>query len=372
MKLPSVDGCPGCSDRGGGLYRGQSDYHQDSRRKFAHPSRLRHDEQFPRGQPIGTAQARVSVHDRLGPVRDDDNFDDEVNRELQRKADGKQEQKEQWCPSDIFTKNQKRRVQRLRHRELQADHDKNRHRSHIKKEWRPKIKSQVHQPEAPVNMVFFLPQEFKSSEYAADSDEEVTAQLVLDPQQAVFEKPEEAKHRHLKALYMNGFVNGKPMGKMLVDGGAAVNIMPMTTFRKLGKNVDDLTKTNMILRDYGGGTSAAKGVLNVELTIGSKTLPVTFFVIDGKGAYSLLLGRDWIHANCCIPSTMHQILMQWVGDKIEIVPADKTVNVASAELSPWQIDDMECLSGKIWEGDYVKVTNQGLEVVDEINSKLFL
>ena len=57
----------------------------------------------------------------------------------------------------------------------------------------------------------------------------------------------------------------------------------------------------------------------VELTISSKTLPTTFFVISGKGAYNLLLGRDWIHANCCIPSTMHQCLVQWVGDKIEIV-----------------------------------------------------
>ena len=70
----------------------------------------------------------------------------------------------------------------------------------------------------------------------------------------------------------------------------------------------------MILRDYGGRIVAAKGVLNVELTIGSKTLPVTFFVIDGKGTYSLLLGHDWIHANCCVPYTMHQSLAQWNGD----------------------------------------------------------
>jgi hypothetical protein len=30
----------------------------------------------------------------------------------------------------------------------------------------------------------------------------------------------------------------------------------------------------------------------VELTIGSKTLPTTFFVVDMKGRYDLLLGRD--------------------------------------------------------------------------------
>jgi gentisate 1,2-dioxygenase len=60
-------------------------------------------------------------------------------------------------------------------------------------------------------------------------------------------------------------------------------------------------------------------------------LLTTFFVIEGKGAYSLLLGRDWIHANCCIPSTMHQQLVQWVDDDIEVVQADDSVSVANVE-----------------------------------------
>ena len=122
-------------------------------------------------------------------------------------------------------------------------------------------------------------------------------------QQAIFDKP--VKHRHLKALYMKGLVDGKPMSKMLVDGGAFVNLMPYTTFCKLGKGPKDLLETDMMLRDFGGNTSKIRGPINVKLTIGSKTLLTTFFVIDGKGLYSLLLGRDWIHANCCIPSTMH-------------------------------------------------------------------
>ena len=64
-------------------------------------------------------------------------------------------------------------------------------------------------------------------------------------------------------------------------------------------------ETDMMLKDFGGNTSKTRGATNVELTIGSKTLLTTFFVIDGKWSYSLLLGHDWIHANCCVPSTMH-------------------------------------------------------------------
>ena len=73
------------------------------------------------------------------------------------------------------------------------------------------------------------------------------------------------------------------------------------------------------------------GALCVDLTIGIKTLPTTFFVINGKGSYSLLFGRDWIHANCCIPSTMHQCLIQWIGDVVEVVAADSSFSIAPAE-----------------------------------------
>ncbi len=147
---------------------------------------------------------------------------------------------------------------------------------------------------ASVNMVFTLPTEFGARQADVDEVEEESAKLILSPEQAVFEKPEGTDNRHLKPLYVNGYVNGKPMSKMMVDGGAAVNLMPYATFRKLGRNAEDLIKTNMVLKDFGGNPSETKGVLNVELTVGSKTIPTTFFVIDGKGSYSLLLGRDWI------------------------------------------------------------------------------
>ncbi len=198
---------------------------------------------------------------------------------------------------------------------------------------------------ASVNMVFMLPAEFEARQADVDDVEEASAKLVLSPEQAVFEKPEGIENWHLKPLYINGFVNGKPISKMMVDGGAAVNLMPYATLRKLGRNPDDLIKTNMILKDFGGNPSEIKGVLNVELTVGSKTVPTTFFVIDGKGFYSLLLRRDWIHANCCIPLTMHQCLIEWQGDKIEIVTADRSVNVTNANLALWEMDGIDCLSG---------------------------
>ena len=145
-------------------------------------------------------------------------------------------------------------------------------------------------------MAFLLPSEFRASAYQEvysdfdeSEDEEIVAKLTV-VQQAIFDKL--VKHQHLKALYVKGLVDGKPTGKMLLDGGASINLMPYTTFCKLGKGPGDLIETNMMLKDFGGNISKTRGAMNVELTIGSKTLLTTFFVIDGKGSYSLLLDRD--------------------------------------------------------------------------------
>ena len=149
-----------------------------------------------------------------------------------------------------------------------------------------------------------------------DSDEEpgleeAMAQLALEPVLATFEKPEDNTHQHLKALFMKGFVDGKPITKMLVDGGAAVNIMPYAMLRKMGKSTEDLTKMDMMLKDFEGVVSPAPGALCVDLTIGSKTLPTTFFVINGKGSYSLRMGLD----SCQLLYTFYDASMSCTMDR---------------------------------------------------------
>jgi predicted aspartyl protease len=110
----------------------------------------------------------------------------------------------------------------------------------------------------------------------------------------------------LKALYLKGYINGHPVNKMLVDTGATVNIMPYSVPHRLGRSAKDLIKTNVTLSDFNGQASEAQGVLKVDLTVGSKTVPTSFFIVSSKSTYTVLLRRDWIHANCCIPSMMHQ------------------------------------------------------------------
>jgi hypothetical protein len=109
----------------------------------------------------------------------------------------------------------------------------------------------------------------------------------------------------------------------------------------------------------------------VKLTIGSKTLLTTFFVIDGKGSYSLLLGRDWIHANCCVPSTMHQCLIQWHGDNVELVYGDDSMTIATTDPLFWELEDFEYFSGKLWEGGFIRINNEGQQPIRAVGSESF-
>ena len=60
----------------------------------------------------------------------------------------------------------------------------------------------------------------------------------MDHVPAMFEKPEDRERKHLRPLLHKGYINGKTMTKMLVDAGAAVNIMPYAMYRKLGLGED--------------------------------------------------------------------------------------------------------------------------------------
>jgi hypothetical protein len=151
------------------------------------------------------------------------------------------------------------------------------------------------------NMVFTLPLEFRGV------NEEI-AQLCLGPKEAMFKKLEESS-QHLKPLYIQGHMDGRLISRMLVDGGATVNLMPYSVFKKLGREDDELVKTNLTLNGVGGNLMEARGVVSMELTMGSKSLTTAFFIIKVQGNYSVILGHDWIHVNRCVSSTLHQFLV---------------------------------------------------------------
>ena len=104
--------------------------------------------------------------------------------------------------------------------------------------------------------------------------------------------------------------------------------------------------------------------------MGRKTIPTSFFIVNSKSTYTVLLGRDWIHANCCIPSTMHQYLVQWDGDEVEVVHADDSSEVSLADMNAWDAEGQEPISGIALEDcDRIEATKNGLRLVPATGPK---
>ena len=201
-----------------------------------------------------------------------------------------------------------------------------------KRQWLPKNQGQT--SAAPADpMIMMVETADPKKEYWSDdeywSDNEPTAQICFDgvasvvmpiegantqPPQSYYPKaeplvimpPVPAMSDHVKPLQMKGWVNSKPFSRMLIDGGAAVNIMTIKTLYKLGKRKEELIPTKSAVTSFMGDPSMPLGCLLADVTIGSITTPTMFFVMNTEAAYSVLLGRDWIHSARCVPSTFHQ------------------------------------------------------------------
>jgi hypothetical protein len=123
----------------------------------------------------------------------------------------------------------------------------------------------------------------------------------------------------------------------------------------------ELIMTSPTLNGVGGNPMKFRGIISMELTVGSKSLATLFFIIEVEGNYSVILGYDWIHANRCIASTLHQFLIQWINEEIEVVHADASAYIALADATTdWQHGSAQCMSGKDFNSyDSLSVSKDG-------------
>jgi hypothetical protein len=122
---------------------------------------------------------------------------------------------------------------------------------------------------------------------------------------------------------MHGHVDRTPISRMLIDGGTTVNLMPYSLYRKLGNLDNELIRINMTQRCYERQSDGDQRCDIRWVDYRAKTMTATFFVAEVEGNYNIIiLVRDVIHANKYVPSTLHQMLIQWVNDDVETVHTD--------------------------------------------------
>ncbi|CAI9786863.1 unnamed protein product [Fraxinus pennsylvanica] len=166
-----------------------------------------------------------------------------------------------------------------------------------------------------------------------DNSTEDKQEVEIDAaEKVIFKRLNMKLTKHLRPLYVKALVNGIPVAKVLIDNGVAINTFPSRMMRTFAKTESDMIPTEVILTSFNGGATSTKGVMPLDITVGTTTrTTVFFFVIDGPTSYNVLLGRDWIHGSRCIPSLLHQCLVFW-NDKgeAEVVQADHRPFVVEA------------------------------------------
>ncbi|CAL8090278.1 unnamed protein product [Prunus armeniaca] len=73
---------------------------------------------------------------------------------------------------------------------------------------------------------------------------------------------------------------GVPIPKVMVDGGAAINLLPHRMLSKMGRTEKDLIPTRLTVTNFAGGITKTYGILDLDVIVGSKKLKIAFFVVD--------------------------------------------------------------------------------------------
>ena len=124
------------------------------------------------------------------------------------------------------------------------------------------------------------------------------------------------------------------MNRVLVDNGAAVNLFSKSSLKKLGKRNPRLIPTSTTIVGFAGDKQMPQGILPINLSVGIRDCMIVFFVIDSNAKYNGLLGRDWIHTNKCVPSSLHQKMMiALCNGKTEEINAALQLFIACADFA---------------------------------------
>lgn len=150
-----------------------------------------------------------------------------------------------------------------------------------------------------------------------------------EPQAVIITQPINGLMSHIRPLYVRATLDGVPMPKVLVDNGAAINVLPTSTMKKWGRTEKDLVPTDVMVSSFIGDVTNTRGILPLKVEIGLKKTLSAFFVVESRASYNALLGRDWIHTAGCLPFSMHQALILRGREGPEVIAADPSPFVAN-------------------------------------------
>jgi hypothetical protein len=135
---------------------------------------------------------------------------------------------------------------------------------------------------------------------------------------------------HNRPLLMFGEIDDLAINRIMIDGGSAINLLPLRTLKKIGYSKGDLCRSNVVIHGFNQSGQEALGTIFLILKLKNFTTYVKFHIIDAATSYNALIGRPWLHENGVIPSTLHQCIKykDQSGDIVRIFADKKPFTIA--------------------------------------------
>ena len=110
---------------------------------------------------------------------------------------------------------------------------------------------------------------------------------------------------HRRPLYVATSINQILINRALVDTGALVNLIPLSTLQATGIPKSKIQGCPMEVTRFGGRGKYTAEHIQLWLKVGPIDSLARFHMVKTEVSYHILLGRPWLHKHRLIPSTYH-------------------------------------------------------------------
>ncbi|OMO50172.1 reverse transcriptase [Corchorus capsularis] len=181
----------------------------------------------------------------------------------------------------------------------------------------------------------------------------------------------EGGRKGIKALHITVKCENMGMGRVLIDNGSTLNIMPLNTLKALPVEPTYIHTNHMVVRAFDGTRRDVIGELEICLEIGPIPIKLMFQVLDIDPSYSCLLERPWIYMAGAIPSTLHQKVKFMTADKLVIVNGQEDMIVTQTSATPYveAVERSYECSFRAFEVDHFKKPKEGTVMAVQVMKK---
>ncbi|XP_075665283.1 uncharacterized protein LOC142634937 [Castanea sativa] len=127
---------------------------------------------------------------------------------------------------------------------------------------------------------------------------------------------------HRRPLYLVASINQIPIKRALMDTGASVNLVPLSTLQAAGILERKIQWCPMEVTGFGGSGEYTAGHIQLWLKVGPIASLARFHVVKMGVSYHVLLGRPWLHKYRLVPSTYHQCVKRRLNGRMIRITAN--------------------------------------------------